>query len=222
MAAELMDILVVSPLWLEQCKEAGSRVPEEDFLVSAIENGSSNKLPTKTPVKVVEPKAHRPELMRDINDPFYSSSQREFPPDFEEKSNNRKKSKGDEKVARPAPASKVTITVDKKSLPKDAADMFPSPKTVPKSVSKVVVPKAIVAPVVSAGTIVAKVVTAAAPTKAVIVAASKVTKSVVVPKAVSTTTITSTGNKAAYLSDSKVQCISFFVSSQFTVLTIFR
>jgi hypothetical protein len=33
-AAEFMDIIVVSPLWVEQCRESGKRVPEEGFIVS--------------------------------------------------------------------------------------------------------------------------------------------------------------------------------------------
>ena len=36
MTAKIMDIFVVSPLWIEQCKQAKKRVSETDFLASSV------------------------------------------------------------------------------------------------------------------------------------------------------------------------------------------
>jgi hypothetical protein len=38
-----MDIHVVSPLWIDQCKQAKKRVSETDFLVSSEFNLNSSK-----------------------------------------------------------------------------------------------------------------------------------------------------------------------------------
>lgn len=50
-AAEFMDIVVVSPLWVEQCRESNSKAPEKDFLVTA-ENAtfSTNRSTVSEPV----------------------------------------------------------------------------------------------------------------------------------------------------------------------------
>ena len=44
-AAQYMDIQVVSPLWILQCKEAKKKVPEKDFLVSSTFAGSRSNSP---------------------------------------------------------------------------------------------------------------------------------------------------------------------------------
>ena len=102
-AAELLGIKVVSPLWLEQSREARIMVPEADFLVNQPEDvahriekllspislggrhaaagsggqaGCASSAMRSTSNLVVEPVANRAKLARSIDSPFFSSSQR--------------------------------------------------------------------------------------------------------------------------------------------------
>jgi len=70
-AAEFMDVIVVSPLWVEQCREAGKRVPEEGFIVSpdgGTNAPSSSKKVLPIPVANVADEFEEPDM--------FSSSQR--------------------------------------------------------------------------------------------------------------------------------------------------
>lgn len=88
-AAELMGVMVVSPLWVEQCREAQQRVPESDFnYLSMAQRENMNRWLQSLPVSQstgssghtapVEPMPRRASLDRSIDSPFFSSSQRPF------------------------------------------------------------------------------------------------------------------------------------------------
>lgn len=69
-AAEFMDIIVVSPLWVENCRESGKMVPENDFEISPDSVGSIAK--TKP---LVEPLVKPASFLREPDSPSFSSSQ---------------------------------------------------------------------------------------------------------------------------------------------------
>lgn len=218
MAAELMDILVVSPLWLEQCKESGEKVPEEDFLFSAI-SSKSNNLPTKTPIKIVEPVLVQRTEIRSIDDPYFSSSQREYFPDLEEKGSRKKSKLNNEKssvvpavkAAKSVAAPKVSITVDKKAVAKESAAVSTSKavKTAAAVVSVVEAPVASIKPLTSKAT--ANVAAMAPPVAKV---APKVVKPVAAA-AKSSNTSNSSGSKAATQSNASSKVRTHFPSIMF-------
>eukprot|EP00602_Paraphysomonas_sp_CaronLab_P002337 CAMPEP_0185031990 /NCGR_PEP_ID=MMETSP1103-20130426/19793_1 /TAXON_ID=36769 /ORGANISM="Paraphysomonas bandaiensis, Strain Caron Lab Isolate" /LENGTH=623 /DNA_ID=CAMNT_0027567719 /DNA_START=81 /DNA_END=1952 /DNA_ORIENTATION=- len=72
-AAEFMDIIVVSPLWVEQCHESNAHVPESDFLVSL--NGTSDTAATAKRFEA-EPTLAEADCLPDPSSPSFSSSQR--------------------------------------------------------------------------------------------------------------------------------------------------
>ena len=71
-AAEFMDIVVVSPLWVEQCRESAKLVPVDDFIVTP--EGASKANVVKESSKVVPvPETHVADLFDDPD--AFSSSQ---------------------------------------------------------------------------------------------------------------------------------------------------
>ena len=71
-AAEFMDIVVVSPLWVEQCRESAKLVPVDDFIVTP--EGASKASVVKESSKVVPvPETHVADLFDDPD--AFSSSQ---------------------------------------------------------------------------------------------------------------------------------------------------
>jgi hypothetical protein len=97
-AAQLMDIVVVSPLWVEQCREARARVSEAEFCVSvgpvagAPAASASVALPVARSIPIpgmvlspakksaaanMEPHIDQAKSLRDPDSPFFSSSQRQ-------------------------------------------------------------------------------------------------------------------------------------------------
>lgn len=79
LAAEIFNIKVVSPLWVHNCAESGKRVPENDFLLSS----SNSKEDKYTNVKNMVPPIREPRIneihsSRNVDSPFFSSSQRQY------------------------------------------------------------------------------------------------------------------------------------------------
>lgn len=86
LAAEIMGITVVSPLWVEQCREAYRLAPTVDFAIKgslfaatsarkrplSVSKSSTDDLVNTSP-RMVE---HVPNLGRSIDSPFFNSSQR--------------------------------------------------------------------------------------------------------------------------------------------------
>jgi hypothetical protein len=82
-AAKLMDINVVSPLWIEQCRELQCRAPEVDFCV----NPDTRAAPSSTATSMMAehrgpaaaipvPEPTKAYSLRSIDSPHFSSSQR--------------------------------------------------------------------------------------------------------------------------------------------------
>jgi hypothetical protein len=69
-AAEFMDITVVSPLWVENCREAGKMVSAADFVVSPDTAETISK-----PKSVQEPLVKPASFLREPDSPSFSSSQ---------------------------------------------------------------------------------------------------------------------------------------------------
>lgn len=69
-AAEFMDIVVVSPLWVENCREAGRKVAESDFFINPDSNSAG---PSKK--SIVEPLVKPASSIREPDSPSFSSSQ---------------------------------------------------------------------------------------------------------------------------------------------------
>ena len=80
-AAELLDIPVVSPLWIEKCRESGTKVDEEDFLISRIsanKSESAKNAPQKN-VSLIEPVASKAASLHSVDSSFFCSSERKPP-----------------------------------------------------------------------------------------------------------------------------------------------
>ena len=71
-AAAVFDVPVVSTLWVEQCRESNSKASVDDFLITAATASISNVKENK----VVEPIIDQVSKLRNIDSPFFSSSQR--------------------------------------------------------------------------------------------------------------------------------------------------
>ena len=69
-AAEYMDIVVVSPLWVENCRESGTRVPESDFAVNPTNLGAG-----ATSMRKFEPQIESAKTLPEPDSPSLSSSQ---------------------------------------------------------------------------------------------------------------------------------------------------
>lgn len=82
-AAKMLRLFVVSPLWIEQSRELGKRAPEKDFTVTSqlVEDiriavrSSALRLPQSEHIR--EPIPNRAASTRSIDSPFFSSSQRD-------------------------------------------------------------------------------------------------------------------------------------------------
>lgn len=59
-AAQLMDIVVVSPLWVEQCREARARVDESEFAVSVGRLGIDYSIASLSPPRRTSQILHKP------------------------------------------------------------------------------------------------------------------------------------------------------------------
>lgn len=70
-AAEFMDITVVSPLWVDQCRESNSKAPENDFLVTA-----ENATVSMSRSKVSEPVPDAANALPEPDSPSLDSSKR--------------------------------------------------------------------------------------------------------------------------------------------------
>jgi len=71
-AAAAFDVPVVSTLWVEQCRESNSKASCDDFLITAATASISNVKENK----VMEPVIDQVSKLRNIDSPFFSSSQR--------------------------------------------------------------------------------------------------------------------------------------------------
>jgi hypothetical protein len=114
--APMMGIQVVSPLWIEQCKESQQKVPENDFLIEA--TAKENVAPSTSSRPLLrEPRLGEVASRRDVNSPFFSSSQREFPAEEEPKNKPRAKSTGrnikvKSSFPQPSPGERSVISSD--------------------------------------------------------------------------------------------------------------
>ena len=73
-AAIAMEIKAVSPLWVEQCKQAKKYVSELDFpAISNSVSSTTRVAVTSAPVPVIDKAGH----LRSLDSPTFSSSQRE-------------------------------------------------------------------------------------------------------------------------------------------------
>jgi hypothetical protein len=70
-AAEFMDIIAISPLWVEQCRESNSRAPEGDFLVTA-----DNVTVSTSRSRVSEPVPDAADALPEPDSPSLNSSKR--------------------------------------------------------------------------------------------------------------------------------------------------
>lgn len=70
-AAEIMDIIVVSPLWIEQCQESKSKAPESDFLIT-----SDSVIITEKKSKIIEPIPDVANNLPEPDSPSLNSSKR--------------------------------------------------------------------------------------------------------------------------------------------------
>ncbi|RYH18245.1 BRCT domain-containing protein, partial [archaeon] len=83
LAAQLMNIHVVSPLWVTQCMESEQRASEEDFSISTallrkVEEwiGPGRYHLADRPARLSEPIPNRAQSGRSLDSPSFSSSQR--------------------------------------------------------------------------------------------------------------------------------------------------
>ena len=74
-AAEFMDILVVSPLWVERCKMSCYRVPESDYLVDS-DSITSNSMTNQNGEGIQESVSGQAKALREPDSPFFSSTNR--------------------------------------------------------------------------------------------------------------------------------------------------
>jgi hypothetical protein len=75
-AAELLDVPVVSPLWIEKCRESGTKVNEEEFLVSLtsqVTNKSSSQSSKNSQenVRLLEPVASKAASLHSVDSSFF-------------------------------------------------------------------------------------------------------------------------------------------------------
>lgn len=83
-AAVLLDVPVVSPLWIEKCRESGTKVNEEEFLVSLtsqVTNKSSSQSSKNVQenVRLLEPVASKAASLHSVDSSFFCSSERKPP-----------------------------------------------------------------------------------------------------------------------------------------------
>eukprot|EP01035_Chromulina_nebulosa_P018903 gene18903-24704_t len=110
LAASILNIHCISPLWIEQCREANKLVTEKDFLYSM--NPIVNKVNvTSSSKSTSEPKPNMTKEKRNVDSPFFNSSQREIIPITK----NKKK-----------PISKPTASPSNRSVISEEDDFDPT------------------------------------------------------------------------------------------------
>lgn len=77
-AADLMDIPVVTPLWIQRCQEAGSKVDEVDYLLLSKSPAESATVPKKDPVK--EPVEMKAAACKSVDSSHFCSSSKKLVP----------------------------------------------------------------------------------------------------------------------------------------------
>ena len=96
-AAAIFEIIVVNPLWVENCFQSGSRVAEADFTVSQEVVGTSNtggsSVQSILPKKTIEPIVEEEKLSRRLSSPHYSSSKQEESSNFDKPKKGKKPAK---------------------------------------------------------------------------------------------------------------------------------
>jgi hypothetical protein len=75
-AAEFMDIAVVSPLWVEQCRESSSKAAEKDFLITADNVIAPTEGAKTKPARVSEPTPDAANSLPEPDSPSLNSSKR--------------------------------------------------------------------------------------------------------------------------------------------------
>ena len=124
-AAEIFEIAVVNPLWVENCLRSGTRVSEADFAVGQeLGIGSTSAATAEASTlsslqrKSIEPVVDEEKSLRRLSSPHYSSSQKEESLNLaklqkmKSKSQNPKTAKGNAKAGAKSSDSLSTIIPD--------------------------------------------------------------------------------------------------------------
>jgi hypothetical protein len=120
-AAEFMDITIVSPLWVEQCREAGRKAPEKDFLITSENVITPPEGAKSKPPRVSEPTPDAADALPEPDSPSLNSSKRPSGKSIKAKSppETKQPSKGGQRGAKtvvsPPPPTKPKATKSTKS-----------------------------------------------------------------------------------------------------------
>jgi hypothetical protein len=128
-AAEFMDITVVSPLWVDQCRESNSKAPENDFLVTA-----ENVTVSMSRSKVSEPVPDAANALPEPDSPSLDSSKRVSKSKTKASQEGKQTAKSAVQKVTPPKKGKRGELVDATISPSAASVTKPSTKKSRKSV----------------------------------------------------------------------------------------